>query len=324
MKRLMLGLLLSFGVGIGAVRANTAYTEGVVNLRAGPSSQYPLVTAIPPNSRLETFGCLDDYSWCDVDWEGNRGWIYANYLYYDYQDRRVPVLQFGAALGLGVLAFSIGDYWGQYYEHRPWYRQRDVWYQRPPPPRQPPPWRGRPGWSGGGRPGGPGFGGGPGPSRPGGPGAGRVGQVDLVRDRGDPVVPEWGTAGPVVQGTARAQAGPAAMRRAIIGRLRDRRSHVRILETADRTRAAEAGRQIPAARGPAAVRRVRRRIGSRVDSNGRRTSRVSGCSGCNAQHTANRTVLKLTPIEYRSSPSRWRTNNRPQRKSNGALRWAAH
>src|ERR1700678_3140187 len=145
MKRLLPVLFVLAAMGCGAAAfAGPAYTQGALHLRAGPSADYPLVLSLPPNTLLNVNGCLDDWTWCDVDWGGNRGWVYGEYLYYDYQSHRVPVLQFGAQLGIGVVGFSIGDYWGRYYAGRPWYSQRNAWLHRPPPPRRPRPLPHRP------------------------------------------------------------------------------------------------------------------------------------------------------------------------------------
>lgn len=123
--------------------AAPAQVTANVNLRTGPSTQYYPILVLPAGVRVEVYGCLAGYTWCDVSWGGNRGWISSRYLstfYYGPSYRPRP------ARPVPSVTFSFG-YWDNHYVGRPWYRDRPRHDDRPDP---------RPGW------GGPGWGG-PGP-----------------------------------------------------------------------------------------------------------------------------------------------------------------
>jgi uncharacterized protein YraI len=160
-----------------------AFTSTSVNLRAGPAPDYPVVSQLPPGVPVTVMGCISGYTWCDVALPNLRGWVYAAALSYPYQGNRVPVLNYGTVIGLPIVTFSIGTYWGNYYRGRPWYHNQSHWAHRPPgyghPSGRPPGHGGGhgrpPGHGAGGRPPGghpPGHGGSrpPGGSKPGGGG----------------------------------------------------------------------------------------------------------------------------------------------------------
>jgi hypothetical protein len=75
------------------------------------------------------YGCLSDYDWCDVDWRGNRGWVFTDYLEYYYRNQPRPVMEWGPRIGLPVVAFSFGEYARRHYRDMPWYSDRDRWYR---------------------------------------------------------------------------------------------------------------------------------------------------------------------------------------------------
>ena len=123
-----LGALLLASLGLAS--AQDAYTSRPMNVRAGPNREYPLVAQLDAGAPLDVHGCLDDWSWCDVSFEDNRGWIYAGGVSFVYQGERVPLYSYGPHLGLPVITFSLMTYWGSYYRGRPWYAQRDTWSHR--------------------------------------------------------------------------------------------------------------------------------------------------------------------------------------------------
>ncbi|AOJ34781.1 SH3 domain-containing protein [Burkholderia metallica] len=140
----LLGLAAAPGV---ADAQSSAYTNAPAELFAGPAPDYPVVAQIPPGTALDVFGCVSDYSWCDVALPGVRGWIDAQLLDYPYQGNYVPLYEYGAVIGVPITGFAIAGYWDRYYRNRPWYHDRDRWAHRPEPrfgPGGMPPGQGRP------------------------------------------------------------------------------------------------------------------------------------------------------------------------------------
>jgi uncharacterized protein YraI len=138
MKTILTGALLAAAIAIlpcaAQAQQQLAHTTKSAHLRAGPARDYPVVAVLAPGFPIEVQGCLSNYSWCDVIAGQSRGWMYAGNITYYYQNQNVPVLNYGAIIGIGVLAFIIDDYWGRYYIDRPWYSNRQRWIHRPPPP----------------------------------------------------------------------------------------------------------------------------------------------------------------------------------------------
>lgn len=141
---LAMAMALSVLPGTAQAQAQAAYTSTTVHLRAGPGADYPVVAILPAGLQISVQGCVNDYSWCDVAAGPNRGWVYAGYINYYYQNSYVPLLNYGTLIGIGILPFILDDYWGSHYHDRPWYPERDRWAERHPPARIHPPQQHRP------------------------------------------------------------------------------------------------------------------------------------------------------------------------------------
>ncbi|SFS02156.1 Uncharacterized conserved protein YraI [Dyella sp. OK004] len=153
MRRLLQYAFALFACIAVPAMAADGFVTGNVNLRAGPDTEYPIITVVPLGTNVSIQGCTEGFAWCDVVTMGTRGWVSGGYIQYTYQDQRVVVQDYGARIGIPVISFVIGSYWGSYYQDRPFYRQRDYWYHRPWPSHHRPPVRPRPpSWSGGHRP----------------------------------------------------------------------------------------------------------------------------------------------------------------------------
>ncbi|SON57481.1 hypothetical protein HDIA_3940 [Hartmannibacter diazotrophicus] len=140
-KRLVLALALLATAPVYLASASTASaaTPAVatanVNLRAGPSTAYPVVTVVPARAHVVTYGCLANYSWCDISLGTARGWVAAKYVQVVYQGAPVVVTApVARSVGLAVVAFNKA-YWDTYYPAYPWYPRWAAYppYAVPPP-----------------------------------------------------------------------------------------------------------------------------------------------------------------------------------------------
>ena len=131
-------------------RQMTGYTVRPTEILSGPDDEYPTVRDLNSGTRLTVFGCLSDWSWCDVSYRYDRGWIAGEDLSISYQGRRSAITPY---LGLGILSFAFGTYWDNHYRGRPFYSDRSRWQQSYTQHYRPE-WGGRPqgqsgGWQGG-------------------------------------------------------------------------------------------------------------------------------------------------------------------------------
>lgn len=69
---------LVFATSAFAETTATAWTD--LNLRAGPSTTYDIVSVIPASQSVVVDGCLDASNWCRVTHDQINGWASGNYL----------------------------------------------------------------------------------------------------------------------------------------------------------------------------------------------------------------------------------------------------
>jgi len=146
--KLLSSLLVAAALVPAAAWAELAVTVADVNMRAGPDASYPRVATLGRGVTVDVVGCVEGWQWCDVIVGPNRGFVAANYLSYGsygYANPPVVISQGGPALGIPLIAFSIGNYWDSYYRGRPWWKDRDRWYSHRVAPA--PAWRGSPGYA---------------------------------------------------------------------------------------------------------------------------------------------------------------------------------
>ena len=118
--------ILSPASAEAAARPN-GYAVTNVNMRAGPGTYYPVIVVVPARAPISIRGCLGDYTWCDVLFQGARGWMRSIYLQGWYRGYYYALRDYAPRLGFPVVSFDIGPYWDSNYRERPFYGQRAKW-----------------------------------------------------------------------------------------------------------------------------------------------------------------------------------------------------
>lgn len=108
-------------------RLTTGYMLRRSWMRAGPDHDYPALRRLASGTQVSVHGCLRDWSWCDVSYRRDRGWVPGRDVAVSYQGRRRSINTIAPYAGIVILSFSFGSYWDNYYRDRTFYRERDRW-----------------------------------------------------------------------------------------------------------------------------------------------------------------------------------------------------
>ncbi|MEP3045633.1 MAG: SH3 domain-containing protein [Roseibium sp.] len=102
---------------IAQSRPAIAYSTANLNMRAGPGTNYQVITTLPVGAGVTIFGCTADFKWCDAAFTNVKGWVSGKYLSYGgagiYYGRPIP----STGINLGV---------PRYYQNYPVYGRSPV------------------------------------------------------------------------------------------------------------------------------------------------------------------------------------------------------
>jgi uncharacterized protein YraI len=107
--------------------ALTGFTDESTSLRAGPDSDAPRITRMPKNARIEVHGCIRRYDWCDVSYQGTRGWVDSDDVEIAYQGARTYLRERAVVEQVPVVRFEFDRYWDDYYRGHVIYKERDTY-----------------------------------------------------------------------------------------------------------------------------------------------------------------------------------------------------
>ncbi len=116
----LVALISGFAASDASARTE-AFVSTVVNFRAGPSTDFPIITQVRKDQPITILGCLDRSTWCEVEAKGERGWMSGRYvrLGANYQ----TLEENGAVAGIPVITFDKDIYWNDHYQNKSFFRK---------------------------------------------------------------------------------------------------------------------------------------------------------------------------------------------------------
>ncbi|MEZ0224090.1 MAG: SH3 domain-containing protein [Alphaproteobacteria bacterium] len=97
----------------------SGFTNASAYVHAGPGQDFPTVAHVPPGANVGVIGCTTGVVWCDIVWDGNRGWISDRFLggFHDYSPPKV--------------VFEQRSYWRNHYRSYAFYSKPRYWPMLP-------------------------------------------------------------------------------------------------------------------------------------------------------------------------------------------------
>jgi uncharacterized protein YraI len=118
------GLLVSVAFPASAQVAEVTVD---LNMRIGPGTRYPVIATIPEGRDVRIYSCIRGLDWCDIGWRNTRGWVFSDFLRYQYAGEWRPLPDWGVQIDLPIVTFSLGEYADRYYRRAPFYNDLRRW-----------------------------------------------------------------------------------------------------------------------------------------------------------------------------------------------------
>ena len=104
-KAILTATTAIFAAGSAAAATQaTAVTD--LNLRAGPGPQHEIIGVIAGQDKADVEGCLDASNWCKVNYDGQEGWAYGDYLTSTFEDVQASVTAPEAEVVVGTVTYD--------------------------------------------------------------------------------------------------------------------------------------------------------------------------------------------------------------------------